>query len=279
MKLQLVNLLLFSDKRKNFLLLLAEGPRDIDGILDLLQVSRISLLPHIKKLKEEGLIVQNGEVYSLSIIGDILVKKARSLLDVASTFEENDFFWSNRKLDSIPFHLLKRMGDLKGSQLLEPGLTHGFDLFPELINYFIVSSKVMLLFSYFNPHIPSFSLELAKRDIQVQLIFSRDSFDRFSGDFRNTGEKILAKKNASLFVYAGDPLEIPALIAISESALLLGFFNKNGRFEGQHLLNFEPRALSWGKELFEYYMERSEKVCSMDCSDRSSDGRKAFNDL
>ncbi|HIH94656.1 TPA: winged helix-turn-helix domain-containing protein [Methanosarcina acetivorans] len=279
MKMQLVNLLLFSDKRKNFLLLLTEGPRNIDEILDLLQVSRISLLPHIKKLKEEGLIIQNGEVYSLSIIGNILVKKARPLLDVVSMFEENDLFWSHRKLDSIPFHLLKRLGDLKGSQLLEPGLTHGFDLFPELINHFTGSSKVILLFSYFHPQIPSFSLELAKRDIQVQLILSRDSFDRFSEDFRDTGEKILAKKNASIFVYVGAPLEIPALIAISESALLIGFFNTKGRFEGQYILNFEPRALSWGNELFEYYMGRSEKVCSMDCSDCSSDDQKVSHDL
>ncbi|WP_440945912.1 helix-turn-helix transcriptional regulator [Methanosarcina sp. T3] len=269
MKLQLVNLLLFSDKRKNFLLLLAEGPRNIDEILDLLQVSRISLLPHIKKLKKEGLIVQNGDVYGLSIIGNILVKKARPLLDAASTFEENDSFWSHRKLDSIPSHLLKRIGDLKGSQLLEPGLTHGFDLFPELINHFTGSPKVMLLFSYFHPQIPFFSLELAKRDIQVQLFLSRDSFGRFSGDFRDTGEKILAQKNASIFVYAGDPLDIPALIAISESALLLGFFNEKGRFEGQYLLNFEPRALCWGKELFEYYLGKSEKICSINYSNCS----------
>lgn len=278
MKLQLVNLLLFSDKRKNFLLLLAEGPRNIDEILDLLQVSRISLLPHIKKLKEEGLIVQNGDVYGLSIIGDILVKKARPLLDAASTFEDNDSYWSQRKLDSIPFHLLKRIGDLKGSQLLEPGLTYGFDLFPELTNQFRGSSKVMLLFSYFHPLIPSFSLELAKKNVQVQLVLSRDSFARFSGDFRDTGEKILANENASLFVYSRLPLEIPILIAISDSVLLLGFFNKKGRFDGQYLLNFEPRALGWGKELFEYYMGRSEKICSMNCSGCSSDNQKASND-
>ena len=279
MKPQLVNLLLFSDKRKNFLLLLAEGPRNIDEILDLLQVPRISLLPHINKLKEEGLIVQKGDVYRLSIIGDILVKKARPLLDAASTFEENDYFWSHRKLDSIPFHLLKRIGELKGSQLVEPGLTHGFDLFPEMINHFTGSSKVMLLFSYFHPQIPSFSLELAKKDVKVQLILSRDSFDRFSGDFRDTGEKILAKKNASIFVHTGTPLEIPSLIAISENVLLLGFFNKRGRFEGQYLLSFEPRALVWGRELFEYYMERSEKVCSMDYPDSSPDSQKASDDL
>jgi predicted transcriptional regulator len=279
MKLQLVNLLLFSDKRKNLLLLLSEGSRNIDEILDLLQVPRISMLPQIKKLKEEGLIVQKGDVYHLSIIGDILVKKARPLLDAASTFEDNDYFWSHRKLDSIPFHLLKRIGDLKGSQLAEPGIDHGFDLFPELINHLARSSQVMLLFSYFHPQIPSFSLELVKKGVKVQLILSRDSFDRFSGDFRDAGEKILAKKNASIFMHSGTPLEIPALIAMSENVLLLGFFNKKGRFEGQYLLSFEPRALVWGRELFEYYMARSENVCSMDYPYTSSDSQKTSDNL
>lgn len=263
MKLQLVNLLLFSEKRKNLLLSLEEKPRSIDEILDMLHISRVSLLPHIKKLKEEGLIHQEGDVYSLSTIGSILVRKASPLLDAACTFEDNNHYWYHRKLDPVPFHLLKSIGNLKGSQLLEPGLTHGFDLFPELIDHFTGSSKVMLLFSFFHPLIPSFSLELAKKNVQVQLIFSRDSFDRFSGDFRDTGEKILAKENASVFVYTGISLEIPALIAILDSALLIGFFNKKGKFEGQYLLNFEPRALSWGRDLFEYYREKSEKVCSI----------------
>lgn len=273
MKTQLVNLLLFSEIRKNLLLLLAEKPRNIDGILDMLQISRASLLPHIKKLKEECLVVQKGDIYSLSIIGGILVRKANPLLDAASIFEENDYYWSSRKLDSIPFHLLKRIGNLKGSKLIEPGLAHGFDLFPELVNYFTGSSKVMLLFSYFHPQIPSFSLELAKKDVQVQLILSKDSFDRLSGDFRDVGEKILEKKSASIFMHAAIPLETPALIAISENTLLLGFFNNKGKFEGQYLLSFEPRALAWGRELFEYYREKSEKVYSMDYSDSSPDSQ------
>ncbi len=267
MKTQLVNLLFFSENRKNLLLLLAEKPRNTDEILDILQVSRASLLPHIKKLKEESLVIQKGDIYSLSIIGGILVKKARPLLDTASVFEENDHYWSSRKLDFIPFHLLKRIGNLKGSKLIEPGLAHGFDLFPELISNFTGSSKVMFLFSYFHPQIPSYSLELAKKDVQVQLILSKDSFDRLSGDFRDVEEKILENENASIFRHTATPLETPALIAISENTLLLGFFNKKGKFDGQYLLSFEPCALAWGRKLFEYYRERSEKVLSIDSAD------------
>jgi predicted transcriptional regulator len=279
MKTHLVNLILLSEKRKSLLFLLAEGPRDIDETLNLLQISRVSLLPQIKKLKEEGLIFQKGDVLYLSIIGGILVNKVRPLLDAASTIGDNDYFWTSRKLDSVPLHLLKRIGYLKRIQLIEPCLAHGFDLFPELISYFNEASKAMLLFSYFHPQIPSFSLYLAKKGVQLQLLLSKDSFNRFSEDFRDTGEKILAKKNASIFVHAGTPLEIPALIAVSEKIILLGFFNKKGRFEGQYLLSSEPSALVWGRELFEYYAQRSEKVCSMDFPNPVSGNQRVSDDM
>jgi len=264
MRLQLINLLLFSDKRKNFLLLLAEGPKTIDNVLDLLHVSRISLLPQIKKLKEEGLIVQEGNICRLSTIGEILIKKVQPLVDVAILFEENEYFWSQRKLNAIPFYLLKRIGELKGCQLVEPSAAQGFDLFPDLVNYFVGAPKVMLLFSYFHPHIPSFSLDLAKKGVELRLIFSRDLFERFSMDFRSKGEMILAQENASVFVRLEKTIEIPAVIAVSENKLLLGLFNKKGGFEGQYLLSSEPETLSWGKELFEHYIEGSRKISSMD---------------
>ena len=53
----LLDLILFSEKRKDFLLLLKEGPRNIEEILEKLQVSRTALLPQIKKLKEENLVI------------------------------------------------------------------------------------------------------------------------------------------------------------------------------------------------------------------------------
>ena len=264
MKLELINLLLFSDKRKNFLLLLAEGPKSIDEVLNLLQIPRISLLPQIKKLKEEGLIVQEGNVYSLSAIGNILIKKAQPLLDAISVFEENEYFWSQRKLDTIPVPFLKRIGVLKYCQLIGPGIDNWSDIFPESIGYFTESAKVMLLFSDFHPSIPSLCLELSKNGVELRLVLSKDLFERFCKDFRDEGEKILAQENAIIFLRTEETVEIPAGIAITESKLLLGLINKKGKFEGQYILSSESSALSWGKELFEYYIEGSRKISSFD---------------
>ncbi len=260
MKLQLINLLLFSDKRKNFLLLLAEGPKTIDKVLDVLQISRISLLPQIKKLKEEGLIVQDGDLCSLSTIGKILIKKMRPLVNAAVLFEENEYFWSQRKLDTIPFYLLKRIGELKGCQLVEPDSADGSDFLSEMTNHFTDAQKLMLLFSYFHPHIPSFSLDFVKRGTELKLILSRNLFEKFSTDFQSKGEMILAQEKASIFMRLENTLETPAVIVVSENKFLLGLFNKKEGFEGQYLLSSEPEVLKWGKELLKYYIESSEKL-------------------
>jgi predicted transcriptional regulator len=127
----------------------------------------------------------------------------------------------------------------------------------------------MLLFSYFNPQTPSFSLELAKKGVDLRLILSKDSFDLFSKDFRSEGEEILAQENASIFVRVDEGLETPAVVAVSENKLFLGLPNSKGRFEGQYLLSSEASALSWGKELFEYCIEGSRRITSMDLQGNS----------
>lgn len=45
----------------------------------------------------------------------ILIKKVQRLLDATSVFEENDYFWSQRKMDTIPFSFLKRIGCLNAA--------------------------------------------------------------------------------------------------------------------------------------------------------------------
>jgi len=122
----------------------------------------------------------------------------------------------------------------------------------------------MLLFSYFHPSVPSLCLELAKKGIELRLVLSRDSFERFCKDFRNEGEKILSQENTTVFVRTEEAVEIPAGIAVTESKLLLGIINKKGRFEGQYILSSESSALSWGNELFEHYIEGSRRVYSLD---------------
>ena len=53
-----------------------------------------------------------------------------------------------------------------------------------------------------------------------------------------------------------ETVEIPAGIVVTEDKLLLGLINEKKIFKEQCILPSEPSALSWGKELFEYYVEK-----------------------
>ena len=85
----LLDLIFLSEKRKNVLLLLLEGPKDINTIKKILKASATSVQPQVKMLREKHLVVQDRELYRLSEIGKIIAEKMKPLLDTLSVLEEN----------------------------------------------------------------------------------------------------------------------------------------------------------------------------------------------
>jgi len=256
----LLDLILFSEKRKDFLLLLKEGPKNIEEILEELQVPRTALLPQIKKLKEENLVIQEEGVYRLSMIGEIIVEKMQPLLKTLAIFEKNEDFWADRKLTPVPPHLIKRINELGDYRLIEPDISHTFDLNPELIKYLSTSNCIHIFLSYFHPQFPTFFLDLARKGIEISLILSEAVYLRFEEDFRKEGEEFLKMGNARLFILEKKEIEIPALITSTNRIMILGLFNESGRFDRQYVISFGLEAIKWGEELFEYYKNMSKEI-------------------
>lgn len=256
----LLDLILFSEKRKDFLLLLKEGPKDIEEILEKLQVPRTALLPQIKKLKEEDLVIHEEGMYRLSIIGEIVVEKMQPLLDTLLVFEKNEEFWANRKLAPIPPHLVKRINEIRDYRLIEPDLSHTFDLNPEFVKHLSDSSYIHLFYSYFHPEFPALFLSLAKKGIEISLILNEAVYLRLVEDFKEEGKEFLKMENSSLYILEEKGVETPALITAADRIMSLGLFNENGRFDRQYVISFEPQAIKWGEELFEYYRAMSREI-------------------
>ena len=256
----LLDLILFSEKRKNFLLLLKEGPKDIEEILERLQVPRTALLPQIKKLKEEELVIHEDGMYRLSAIGVIIVEKMQPLLDTLAVFEKNEEFWADRKLASIPPKLVKRINELGYYRIIEPDLSHTFDLNPKFVEYLSNSSRTRIFFSYFHPQFPALYLNLARKGIEVSLVLSEAVYSRLIEDFKEEGKEFLKMENTSLYIFGKKGVEIPVLIAVTDRIMVLGLFNESGRFDRQYVRSSEPRAIKWGEELFEYYRTMSREI-------------------
>ena len=90
-----------SEKRKNLLLLLMEGPRDIEQIKTSLNVTSKAMMPQIKILKKQGLILQKEDTYVLSEIGNLVVGNMLPLLNTLEVIEENKEYWASRDTSVI----------------------------------------------------------------------------------------------------------------------------------------------------------------------------------
>lgn len=85
----LITVLLSSEKRTELLLLLKDEPRTIEEINNELNTNSVAILPQLKKLKENGLVIQEDRIYDLSLLGRIIVRKMESLVKAFRQLEDN----------------------------------------------------------------------------------------------------------------------------------------------------------------------------------------------
>lgn len=258
MKPCLLNLILFSDRRKDLLLLLKEKPRDIDSIKELLKADASSIQPKLKKMKDSGLITERNKIYSLSEIGEAIIENMQSLLNMTEFFEENAEYWISHDLSSIPEFLLKRIDELGHCELLEPDTEHMFET-PKILRDCILSSKEILTFTaYFHPQAPLMYTELAEKGAEITLCMTESVAERLYFNYREEAEKLSGARNSRLFILP-KPATIPSLI-VTDRLVVLKLFENNGKLRDQLVLSFGERATCWGKELFRYCMGAAEPL-------------------
>lgn len=254
----LLDLILLSEKRKNVLLLLLEGPKDIETIKKELNASATSVQPQVKMLKEHHLIVQEKGLYSLSEIGKIIADKMKPLVDTLFVFEENSDYWADRELDAIPPFLLRRISELGHSTIIEPQIDHMFEMIPEYAENAEKAKEMKIALPYFHPLFPSFYLKIAEKGVKISIILPETVLKRWGEDFREETEKFIKLENASLYVCA-DCERIPSIVA-ADNFMTIALFPKDTVFDRKYIMSFEPGALSWGKELYDYHEKCSKQV-------------------
>ncbi len=254
----LLDLILLSEKRTNVLLLLLEGPKDIETIKKALNASATSIQPQVKKLKEQNLIVQEKNLYMLSEIGKIVADKMKPLLDTISVLEENADYWADRDMSEIPSFLLRRINELGHCTLIEPQIDHMFELIPGYIENAEKAKRLEAAIPYFHPLFPSFYLKIAENGASVSLILPETILKRWVEDYKEQTEKFIKMENTKLFVCT-DCERIPAITA-ADNFMAIALFPKNAVFDRKYVICFEPGALAWGKELYDYYEQRSERI-------------------
>jgi len=259
LQLELLELIFLSDKRKQLLLFLKEGPKNMDEIKEALDVTSTAILPQIKKLKEKSLIVQEDKNYKLSLIGKVLVEKMQPLVSIIDVFEDNFDYWAERDLQGIPPAFRKRLGELRKCKLIQPDLDRMFELDPEIVENLSKSSRILECIAYFDPSLISMCQELAKGGVEFSFLMSGSVFQRYSKDYLEDFRSMLALENIKFFLYSGE-LRI-ANLTVTDRFVMISLFPKNQKhFDRESLISYEPSALNFGNELFDELLRNSTRI-------------------
>lgn len=246
-----------SEKRKNLLLLLMEGPRDIEQIKTSLNVTSKAMMPQIKILKKQGLVLQKENTYMLSEIGKLVVGNMLPLLNTLEVLEENKEYWTSRDTSVIPQEQFMRLGELGECMVIEPDLNHLFDLPREFTENLIKSRCIMSSLSYYHPLYSSLYSRLAKSGAEMEIVLTKAVLERLKNDCRDELETLL--NSESTVVKICEDLNLPT-IAVTEKFMYICLFNRQGKYDHRKVMSFDASALRWGRELFMYYNELSQEV-------------------
>jgi predicted transcriptional regulator len=259
MEITYLDLIFSSDKRKKILLLLTEGSKSIEEIIDFLDSGPASVYPQIKLLKEGHLLYKEENKYYLTLIGKAVASRMKSIVDTVEAIENKYDFWNSHKLDGIPPHLLKRISDLKCSTFARPlDESNMFSSHTEFVENIGRSEFVRGLSPFIHPLYPSMFLSFARSGISVSLVVTEPVFIRMKTEFKAEFEKFLDLDNTHLYVY---DKEMPLSLAVTNCFLSLGLFLINGSYDHVNdIICFEPSALSWGKDLYTYYEGLSREI-------------------
>ncbi|KKG08613.1 winged helix-turn-helix domain-containing protein [Methanosarcina sp. 2.H.A.1B.4] len=254
----LIELLFMSQKRKDLLLLLRDGGKTLEEIVDILNVTPTGMLPQIKKLKEEFLVLQEDREYRLTPLAEVLVEKMQPLLDILEVIEEHKDFWQERDLTGLSPAFLKRLNELKPYSLVKPDPDKIFETPAVFLENMEKSTNILSLSSIFHPVFLETFLRTENNDAEITLIVTKRIYERLKNDFEKELKLYLNQEKKRLFVCA-DEVKI-AMLTKTEHFMMADFLTWKGAYDQESVISFEPAPLKWAEDLILHYKDQAQEI-------------------
>lgn len=256
----MIDLAVFSEKRRNLLLLIEKEPRSLEDLENLLDISSASIKFHLTKLVNSGLLTKEKEKYELSDMAIPVIKNLKELLDSLTFYEKNLDYWTSSDLTSIPDFLRKRLEELGEFEFIERDIAYLFEI-PEIILEKLGESKDVFIFlSCLHSEVPYLYSELAERGLKLSLCATELAIERlFISNYGKTN-RLIEAENSKLFVYCRN-VNLPILV-VTDRFMAMEFFRDDKRLNNQLIMCSGKEALHWGKELYGYYEKASKPIAS-----------------
>ena len=247
-----------SEKRKKLLILLREGPQMWDEIKTSLNVTASGMLPQIKILEDEGLIVKEEKQYLLTDLGRLVVYHLEPFDKTLMVIDQQKKFWQEHEIEALPHEFLTRIGDIRNPRVLEAGLEESFEPHNQFLEMILQAKKVAGISPIVHPIYPRFFLSLAQEGREVQLILTKNAYNKIKKEYYDMLLEGVQYENARLFICEE---EIRFAYIVTDCYFSMGLFMKSEVFDSlRDIVSREPSAVRFGEDLFSHYRIKSHLV-------------------
>jgi predicted transcriptional regulator len=261
MKKPLLDVIFASEKRKNALLLLQEGPRQMKALLTSLGTTRQALLPQMRMLEDHYLISHYEDTYELTTIGKLVVDKMAPLVSTLNVLDNDLDYWGTHNIDFIPAHLLEGLHDLCSCKVITPSIMEIYDVNKEFFEYSRKSKSLTLVVTFLYPNFPEIYGEWINSVEHLTFIASKDLFERIKLNYSNEFTKYIDTGKFDFLLYNNkmDFVSFGQNDYCSFFRLLL----KTGEYDNKQLICCSPSAIKWSIELRDYYLKDSTPITGL----------------
>jgi predicted transcriptional regulator len=167
-------------------------------------------------------------------------------------------FWFEHDVSGVPNHLFARIGSLRDSTLVadeHEQVLSGVEAFVRLIED---SDLIKIITPFYSTDFIDRLVVFASKDKEWHIIVTEEVLQCAIIDAEHPNVKGILEGEGQIYVIRQDP----KLFFVSTGrAIALALSTIGGQLDYSTLLVSRGRdAITWGKELFRYYEERSEKV-------------------
>jgi predicted transcriptional regulator len=255
MKKALLDVIFASKKRKQALLLLKDGAREMEDLLKSLDTSRQALLPQMRILEKHSLVNHSKDSYELTVIGKLIVDEMIPLLNTIEVFDTDMDYWGTHKLDFIPRHLLNRINELADCEIITPPLTELYSIHKAINIENKISDSIYIVTSFLYPNYKQIFTETLGQKMNVYFVVSKELLDKIRNEHSENFEEFVKSKYFHFFVYKQN-MDFSFFIT-DDHHILISLLRREGGFDNKYILCSSRSATEWGKELFEYCLEES----------------------
>jgi predicted transcriptional regulator len=256
----LLSILTFSEKRKDILFLLEEKPCTLSDIKDYFNVSSPEISPRIKEMLSSNLIGKTDKIYKITPIGRAIITSFRPFLEMIESIENNESFWEEHYLGDIPQSMLDKLRDLKDCEVVSDSIENIYESHKTFTENISKSSYIKGISSIFIPTYPDFVVGMAEKNVPTSLILTENVFSKVRDEHSEKLQYYLESPHTELFVID----DVKIAFVVTDIFFSMSLFFTSGAYDPRDdLVGYNPSAIKWGSDLFDYYKERSRQITSI----------------